>query len=103
MASNLKLQPNPTFEIIANIPVAGALEHESVVFTVKHLPHSKLDEVTGEGIAYADFAQTVAVDWDIDAPFSADNLAILFDNYPAAARAIYEAYGKEFFKVVEKN
>lgn len=103
MASNLKLQPNPTFEIITNIPIAGALEHESVVFTVKHLPHSKLDELTGEGIAYADFAQTVVVGWDIDAPFSAENLAILMDNYPVTARTIYEAYAKEFFKVVEKN
>lgn len=103
MPSKLKLNPNPTFDIIVSIPVAGQLQDEDVTFTVKALPQSQLDELTGEGVLYSDFVKAIVTDWDIDAPFSADNLAILFDNYPAAARAIYEAYGKEFFKVVEKN
>lgn len=103
MASKLKLNPNPTFHLKVSIPVAGQEQSEDVVFTVKALPQSKLDELTGEGILYGDFVQKIVVGWDIEAEFNQDNLMILLDNYPASGRLIFECYGKEIFKVAEKN
>lgn len=103
MTSKLKLQPNPTFELVVSVPVAGKLENEDVIFTVKFLPESKLNEITGEGVPYADFGKEIVAGWDIDAEFNEANLMILFDNYPQSARLLFEAYGKEVFKAAEKN
>lgn len=103
MPSKLKLNPNPTFELLVSVPVAGKLENEDVIFTVKALSQSKLNELTGEGVLYTDFGKAVVSDWDIDAPFNQENLLILFDNYPQLARLLFEAYGKEMFKAAEKN
>ena len=103
MSSKLKLNPNPTFELVVAIPVAGKLENEDIIFTVKFLPESKLNEITGEGVLYADFGKEIVVGWDIDAEFNEANLMILFDNYPQSARLLFEAYGKEVFKAAEKN
>lgn len=103
MTSKLKLQPNPTFELLVSVPVAGKLENEDVIFTVKALPESKLNEITGNGVLYTDFGKEMVIGWDIDAEFSEENLMILFDNYPQSARLLYEAYGKEVYKLAEKN
>lgn len=103
MVSKLKLNPNPTFDIIVSIPVAGQLQDEDVTFTVKALPQSKLDELTGEGVLYSDFVKAIVTDWDINAPFNQDNLMILLDNYPQSGKLIFDGYGKEYYKAAEKN
>lgn len=103
MACKLKLQPNPTFELLVSVPVAGKLENEDVVFKVKTVPESKLNDIVGEGVLYADFAKEIVVGWDIDAEFNEQNLMILFDNYPQAAFSLFDAYGKEYYKVAEKK
>ena len=103
MKSKLKLNPNPTFEIIVAIPVAGQLQDEDVAFTVKSLPQSKLDELTSEGILYSDFAKEVVAGWDIDAEFSKDNLMVLLDNYPQSGKLIFDGYAKEIYKAADKN
>ena len=102
MASKLKLQPNPTFRIFASIHIPGQLEKETVAFEVKALSESALssgenDETTVE------FCRRVVTDWDIDAPFTQENLTLLLDNYPSAPRAILNAYLKELYGEAEKN
>ncbi|SSY80299.1 phage tail assembly chaperone [Alysiella crassa] len=103
MTSKLKLNPNPTFELLVSVPVAGKLENEDVLFTVKHLPQTKLAEMFDDGIVYREFGKEMVTGWDIDAPFNQDNLMILFDNYPQSAFLLFKAYEAEYYKAAGKN
>lgn len=105
MNDKLTLQPNPTFELMISVPVAGALEKKNVLFTVKHLPQSQLEaEFDGDdGFIYSEFGKKMVTDWDIDAEYNESNLLILFDNYPNLARLLFETYIKEYYKAAEKN
>lgn len=100
----LTLNPTPTFELNISIPVAGQLENADVTLTVKHYPQSKLNDLLGEdGIIYADFAREVLAGWDLDEELTPQNLDKVVDNYPHFARAVFEEYGKEYYKAAEKN
>lgn len=103
MNYRLSVKPNPTFELLVSVPVAGRVDNEDVVFTVKSVPESKLNEMTGEGVLYADFAKEIVVGWDLEDKFSKENLMIYLDYRPRAALLLYQAYGAEFYKAAEKN
>lgn len=95
------LVPNPTFKANVKIPVAGKEKPEVVTFTFKHMPMSQLEEMGGEHID--DFFKAIIADWAISEPYNADNLKLLFDNYPSAANSITTTYYNELLGNREKN
>lgn len=104
------LQPKPTFEAEVSIPVPGG-KPAKVKFILKHKSKSALKDfyasltsVDGEGRQDNEALLDLVEDWKgVDQPFSPENLAVLVDNYPAAARAIFDAYHGALFEAREKN
>lgn len=112
MSKLLKLQPKPTFKLSVDIPVAGENETVNVVFTVKALKareiraHEKREreiELESEIIPFEGFVCDVVEGWDLDEPFSKENLLILLDNNPSVAVAVRNSYTSELFGFARKN
>lgn len=103
--AKLKLQPNPTFNLLVSIPIAGQIENDDVQFKVKALSNSALLDLgkNSDDYTFTDFVKDVVVGWDLDAAFTPQNLLLLLDNYPQAALLINKAYLNEFYKEAEKN
>ncbi|WP_032115197.1 phage tail assembly chaperone [Candidatus Arsenophonus nilaparvatae] len=95
------LIPKPTFKANVLIPVAGKKEPEVVTFTFNHKAMSELE--TMREMPIDEFYQQIIADWAIEAPYHADNLKLLFDNYPSAASAISTTYYSELLGQREKN
>lgn len=103
------LNPNPTFKTEVTIPLPGGKDGK-VKFVFKHKGRKALKEFfdsLGEGdTARPDHESLMELiaDWDgVDAKFSEEALETLLDNYPGAARAIFEAYNRGLFEGREKN
>jgi hypothetical protein len=83
------------------IPVAGQKAAEIVTFTFNHKAMSELEAMREMPIE--EFYCQIIADWAIEQPYNADNLKLLFDNYPAAASAITTTYYQELLGQREKN
>ena len=102
------LQPNPTFKLDVTIPTIngdGVIE-----FEFKHKGRKVLKaffESLGEGDTArndCDALSELIAGWSkVDAPYNVEALDQLLDNYPLAAKAIFEAYNKGLFEAKEKN
>lgn len=90
-----KLQPKPTFWVPVSIPVPG--EHDPAIIELE-MCHRTADQVadllaTISGRSNAEVLTPLVKDWrQIDEPFSADNFALLLNNYPGAPRRIVDAW-----------
>lgn len=96
----LKFKPNPTFRAKVEIPAAGG-ESIEIEFTFRHRGKKALDTFAEEirEMPDADALMLMVEDWtDMGAPFGADALAELLDDYPAAAFAITRAYFRELLQ-----
>ncbi len=104
-----KLKPNPTFKANVSIPStdgAGVIE-----FEFKHKTRKEVKtyfESLGEGDAAKSDTEALSdliVGWgkSVDCEYNAENLETLLDNYPAAAKVIFEAYNKALFEGQQKN
>ncbi|MFS1537511.1 MAG: phage tail assembly chaperone [Candidatus Phlomobacter fragariae] len=89
------LVPKPTFKVNVRIPVAGKKEPEVVTFTFNHKAMRELP--------IEEFYRQIIADWAIEEPYHAENLKLLFDNYPSAASAISTTYYSELLGQREKN
>lgn len=101
-----KINPNPTFKATVLLSVPGADKPASITVEFKHLAKSALrDYFAGlDGKSDAEALATVITGWQgVDAEFSVDALALLLDNYPAAAGELFEAFRRELLEARRKN
>jgi len=100
-----KLDPNPTFTVSVDIPVPGG-QPQPLTLVYRHKRKAEIQRYldSAAGREDADFISEIVAGWqDVDAEFSADNLAKLLDAYPAAAAAILEAWVYALGRAREKN
>lgn len=100
-----KLQPNPTFTSKVSISVPGG-KAVQVGIVFRHLSRKALkDYFAGlEGRADEDALAEIVTGWEgIDAPYSAENLATLIDNYPGAAMELFDAFRRDLLDAARKN
>ena len=102
------LQPKPTFKQPVAIPTTDG--DATVTFVFKHKGRKALKaffDSLGDGETARtdlDALQELVEGWEgVDVPFDAAALDTLLDNYPSAARAIFEGYNKGLFEGRQKN
>lgn len=102
------LQPKPTFTGEVTIPTPNG--EGKITFEFKHKGRKALKafyESLGEGeTARQDLDALIELvsGWTgVDEEFSDENLGVLLDNYPAAPRAIFDAYNKALLEGRQKN
>jgi hypothetical protein len=102
------LQPNPTFKRIVTFPTPSG--EAKITFEFKHKGRKALKAFfasIGEGEnarTDSDALQELIHTWfEVDVPYSPENLELLLDNYPNAASEIFEAYHKGLFEGKQKN
>lgn len=102
------LTPKPTFrqEVIIPTPTGEG----KITFEFKHKGRKALKaffESLGEGDTARPDSEALldlVSDWSgVDEKFTPENLDTLLDNYPSAAKAIFEAYNKGLFEGKAKN
>jgi len=100
--AKLKLNPEPTFKAKVLVPVPGAAP-APVEFTFKYRTRSELREYV-QSLAdlpeNADEVQTFkafVAGWDLDDPFTDENIARLLDAYPGAGSELSNTYLRESF------
>lgn len=103
------LQPKPTFNAEVLIAIPGGAEGK-IRFEFKHKGRKDLKaffESLGEGDTARPDSEALldlVSDWTgVDEKFSPAALETLLDNYPSAAKSIFEAYNKALFEGKEKN
>jgi hypothetical protein len=102
----LKLQPNPTFTAAVALSVPGQDKPAKITVTFKHLARPQIRDFFGnlEGKTDLDALGAIISGWSgIDEPFSEESLALLLDNYPAAAGELFEAFRRELLEARAKN
>ena len=101
-----KLNPDPTFRASVALSVPGSEQPATLAVDFKHLPKSALrDYFSGlEGKSDAEALGAIIAGWDgVDTDYSPEALALLLDNYPAAAAELFEAYRRELLDARRKN
>lgn len=102
------LQPKPTFnaEVVIPTPTGDG----KISFEFKHMGRKALKaffESLGEGDTARPDSEALldlVNNWfGVDEKFSPESLDTLLDNYPSAAKAIFEAYNKGLFEGKTKN
>ena len=121
----LKFNPNPVFNLLVLVPVAGQDTPEDIPLTVKHMKPSDYDALvkgTGEKMAagagkgeeqintMVDTLEQLIKGWEwtdegkpVDVPLNRENLIAVLANYPAFYFSVISQYGEELYKVREKN
>jgi len=102
-----KLQPNPTFTAKVGISVAGQDKPVEVEIEFKYLKRSEyqafFSSLNGNKKDNEALAEIV-VGWKgIDTAFSPESLGQLLENYPAAARDLFNAFNRELMESRQKN
>jgi hypothetical protein len=102
--AKIKLTPEPTFKAKVGIPRPGATPAQ-VEFTFKHRDRDALLEFIEGGHDQKDVeaVMAVAIAWELDDEFNADNVERLVKNYPGAGFAIIETYLSESRGARSKN
>ena len=102
------LQPKPTFKSKVTINTPGG--EGTITFEFKHMGRKALKTFfeglgDGENARPDDEAMLDLVSgWEgVDEKFSPEALSTLLDNYPGAAKAIFEAYNRGLFEGKQKN
>lgn len=102
------LQPKPIFKMTVDIPTTNG--PQPIKFEFKHMGRKALKAFfasLGEGETARedkDALMDLVAGWDgVDAKFDAEALDTLLDNYPGAARAIFDGYNKGLFEGGQKN
>lgn len=101
-----KLTPDPTFTAPVDIHVPGQADPARVEIEFRRLTRTGIAALMQSipGREDGDVIAEIVAGWSgVDAPFSAQALATLVDNYPAAALAIYETFLSENGEARRKN
>lgn len=113
----LKLNPNPTFSDEIEITVPGQKEPGSISLTFKYRSRKeyveflssleeekdKAEKVVKPGKTVAEALPEFVLGWDLPEEFTAKNVAIFLNNYPAAYGEIFAAYSRLLFESRVKN
>ena len=100
-----KLCPDPTFWTSVAIPIPGG-EPGTIEVECAHMGREAFQAFIEDAKSGDDLTTCAAIvrGWKgIDAEFSAEALAELLDNYPAAAGQIVRAYSEELVGARRKN
>lgn len=102
--AKIKLDPNPTFDAIVSVPIPGA-DASPVRFTFKWRGREDARKWLNSAQGKEDPALVfeAATGWELDDPFTADNVAKLCDTYAGAAGAIVATYLDELRGARTKN
>lgn len=98
------LNAAPTFKASVSIPVAGG-EPIQVTFTFKHRTRTALDDFmkSRAGKSDTDTFMEMVEGWDMDIPYTQENVETLVENYLGAPLATYRAYIDELVQAKVKN
>ncbi len=98
------LEAAPTFKLKVDIPIPGQ-KPEKVELTFRHRTREELDTYLRAlpGRDEVDILKDVLVGWELGDVFNDANLAKMNQNYPAAFRAIHDAYLEELAGIARKN
>ncbi|MBP1314539.1 phage tail assembly chaperone [Herbaspirillum sp. 1130] len=102
----LKLQPNPTFILPVDVPVAGEPQPTKIKVTVRyHKPDELKALLDGSpGMTIDEFVMVNVVGWDgVEGTFSEDGLRALLRSYHGLALVIHRAYFAEVYKASQGN
>lgn len=104
---SFKLQANPTFKSVVNIPIPGE-KAEAVSFTFRHKTRSQFDALIAglaSGDTHIDAAvKDVVVEWvypGVD--YSPEALDKCLDMFPGSALAIFTSYRESLMEARRKN
>ncbi len=101
-----KLQSNPTFKAKVDISVAGQARPAEIEVEFKYLSKAAIKEYFDrlQGKDDAEALVEIVVGWSgVDEAYSAESLALLINNYPAAAADLFEAFRRELLEAKRKN
>lgn len=108
--AKLKFTPNPTFELLVSVPIAGQSENEEITFTVKYITkkeseklHTKYKAEENDYLYYWNMTKSLVVGWDLNIEFNEQNLDILLDSYPQIPQKFNLEYFREYWGLAEKN
>lgn len=83
-----KVTPDPTFPFTVMIPIPGG-DPAELKLHGRRLTRSQIGAAYEAGTTFDALVKDNVVGWDgVDAPFSAESLAALLENYPLAAQRI---------------
>jgi hypothetical protein len=101
----LKLNPDPTFEVVVNITVPGKAKPEGVKMTFKYRGKKELNEFWegNKGRDDADIFMDIVTEWGVEAEYTKENVELFLNNYPAAAGEIALTYSKQSLESRVKN
>jgi len=102
----LKIQTPPTFKIPVGITVAGEDKPTEIEVEFRYLKKSEhLAYLNGIGDKTDSVSLgEIIVGWaKVDAPYSAENLALFLDNHPPAARELFDAFTRALSEAKAKN
>lgn len=102
----LKINPNPTFKLPIELPVAGEKEPVKFSLEVKYRGSKELDEFFGQMDKQQIEAvvRDTVVGWsDVDGPFTPEALDQVLAQYLGAGLVILKAYNKEVQKALLGN
>lgn len=92
----------PDFEVEVLIALPAGDDPPPLPMMVRYMPTDKLDEKVRAGLG--EFARAVVVGWrDHEDAFSAEAFEVFLQQYPAAPRAIWDAYTKAIGEAKRKN
>ncbi|MBW9332452.1 hypothetical protein FEE59_02890 [Herbaspirillum sp. RU 5E] len=102
----LKLQPNPTFILPVDVPVAGEPQPTKIKVTARYHKPDELKALLDENpkMTIDEFVQANVVGWDgVEGAFSEDGLRELLRSYHGLALVIHKAYFNEVYKAAQGN
>ncbi len=106
MSAAFKLQHNPTFKARVPVSVPGEAVSPEIVVEFRYLGKKAVADYFRNlgGKSDAEALAGIVVGWEgVDAEYSAETLAELLDNYPAAAADLFEVYRRELLEAKRKN
>lgn len=101
-----KLKPNPTFKTKVAISVAGEKRQPEIEVEYKYLNKDGVKDYFEhlQGKTDAEALAEIVVGWSgVEEAYSPEALAMLVDNYPAAAADLFEAFRRELLEAKRKN
>lgn len=101
----LKLNPNPTFSDEVEITVPGQKEPGAINLTFKYRSRKEYGEFLTwlEDKTVSEAMPEFVIGWDLPEEFTAENVSIFLNNYPAAYGEIFAAYSRLLFESRVKN
>lgn len=106
-----KITPNPTFNVQVSLSVPEQMGTAEVAFEFKYQNKTQLDawlknnksKLTSQALCEIVVSWGVKSHDDLELPVTADNMAELLNNYPAAGVEIIGAYYKALTESRAKN